>query len=137
MTLSREPRLSIDAFEAGTIDSAEFDHAAHIYVAWLYLQRFPAATAISRFTQALRRLTARLGVPGKYHATISWFYMLLIAERLTNASTKNWNEFRQDNDDLFRRDDNVLARYYSDNLLSSDLARQSFVLPDKLVAQAA
>jgi hypothetical protein len=137
MTLSRETRLSIETFEAGALDSAEFDHAAHIYVAWLYLQRFPAATAISRFTEGLRRLTARLGVPGKYHETISWFYMLLIAERMAGASTKNWDAFCQDNDDLFRRDDNVLGRYYSDNLLGSDLARQSFVLPDKIVAQAA
>ena len=35
--------LTIDRFESGAIDPAVFDHEAHIYVAWLYVQRFGAA----------------------------------------------------------------------------------------------
>lgn len=132
-----EPRITIEAFESGCIVSREFNHTAHIYVAWLYLQRYPTADAISRFTTGLRRLTAKFGVPDKYHATISWFFLLLIAERRTAAPSACWEEFCQKNEDLFCREHNILTRYYSSKLLASERARTSFVLPDKVARLAA
>jgi hypothetical protein len=132
-----EPRITIGTFESGCIVSREFNHTAHIYVAWLYLQRYPTADAISRCTTGLRRLTAKFGVPDKYHATISWFFLLLIAERRTAAPSACWEEFCQKNEDLFCREHNILTRYYSSQLLASERARTSFVLPDKVARQAA
>ena len=71
--------------------------------------------------------------PGKYHETISWFSMLLIAERRSIQKTDTWQSFCRDHPDLFARgDENILNRYYSSELLDSDHARRSFMLPDKL-----
>lgn len=132
MNAVAEPAISIAAMEASNIDPGTFDHEAHVYMGWLYVREYPLTEAIRRFSDALRRLTIKLGVPGKYHDTISWFYLLLIAERRSIACDDSWFAFRRDNDDLFRRDDNVLERYYSSDLLWSERARQSFVLPDRL-----
>ncbi len=121
---------SIEAFEHGDIEGGGFSHEAHVYVGWLYLNRFPVNEAITRFTAALRRLTAKLGVPDKYHGTITWFFLLIIADRRNSGGS--WSTFRQANADLFNRDDNILHRYYSRELLDSDEARQRFVLPDRL-----
>ena len=134
MNAAAEPELTIHCFERGEIDAEQFDHEAHVYVAWLYVREFPLSEAIGRFTGALRRLTAKLGVPGKYHDTISWFFLVLIAERHAAAQDRSWFEFRRRNDDLFRRDENILARYYSDERLRSERARSTFLLPDKLAA---
>ncbi len=123
---------SLDAFERGAIDAADFDHDAHIYVAWSYLNRYPVTVAIERFTSALKTLTRRLGAPGKYHETITWFYLLLIAER--RCDNESWDAFRRNNGDLFDRSDVVLTRYYRPATLRSDRARQSFVLPDAMAA---
>ena len=125
-----EPQVSIAALEAGTIDAESFDHESHVYLGWLYVREFPLAEAIARFSQALQRLTTKLGVPGKYHDTVTWFYLLLIAERRAAADDDSWNSFRRNNEDLFSRDENILDRYYSSELLWSDRARQSFVLPN-------
>lgn len=133
MSAITEPAITIAAFEAGDVDAKSFDHEAHIYVGWLYVRAFPLSVAISRFTRALRRLTARFGVPDKYHDTISWFYLLLIAER-NNSDEDDWSAFRRGNNDLFSRDVNILERYYSEELLKSDRARSSFVLPDRCAA---
>ena len=124
--------LTIERFEGGDIDAETFDHESHIYVAWLYLERFPLADAISGFTGALRSLTERLGVPGKYHDTITWFYLLLIAERRDPGA--DWDEFRSRNGDLFDRSENVLGRYYRADTLASERARCRFVLPDLRIA---
>lgn len=132
MNTAAMPSLSIAGFEAGTVDIESFDHAGHVYVAWLYLAEYPLADAIGRFTAALRRLTIQVGVPDKYHETISWFLMLQIAERVTAPAARDWFSFRRNNDDLFSRALDVLRRYYSDELLWSERARTSFALPDRL-----
>lgn len=124
--------LTIERFESGQVDSQYFDHEAHVYVGWLYVRNFELTDAIRRFTAALRCLTTALGVPGKYHATISWFFLLLIAERAVDDDT--WLTFRARNLDLIHGSKATLARYYSERLLSSMRARQRFVLPDRLAS---
>ncbi len=133
MSAAAIPLVSIESLEDGTLDVDAFDHEAHIYVAWLYLQRYPLHEASARFMSALQRLTRKLGIPGKYHETISWFFMLLIEERRSAQETDDWFSFHRDHADLFARgDDDIVNRYYSSELLGSDRARQSFMLPDKL-----
>ena len=124
------PQLTVEAFEAGAIDPERFDHEAHVYMGWLYLDRFDTDTAIGRFTAALMRLTEKLGIPEKYHATITWFFLLLIAERRLSGSGKSWAEFRAQNDDLFSSKGGVLHDYYSRTRITSEAARRQFLLPD-------
>ena len=131
MTAPSHPALTIDDLEQSRIEGGMFDHEAHVYVAWLYLDRYPLTEAIDKFTSALKRLTLKLGVPGKYHDTITWFFMLIIAER---RDSDDWSIFKENNADLFSRDNNVLNRYYSKATLATDAARRTFVLPDRLVA---
>ena len=134
MAIPSQPALSIDDLEQNRIEGGSFDHEAHVYLAWLYLDRYPLTEAIDRFTSALKRLTTKLGVPGKYHETISWFYMLIIAQRRAGNAGNDWPNFKEKNPDLLSRDANVLNRYYSKETLATDAARRAFVLPDRLVA---
>jgi len=124
--------LTIERFEAGQLDPEQFDHEAHVYVGWLYVNAYVLAEAISRFDSALKRLTTALGIPGKYHATITWAFLVLIKERCRD--NEGWNAFRSRNEDLLRESKSILGRYYSDATLFSDIARQHFVLPDKLAS---
>jgi hypothetical protein len=127
-------KITIDRFEASDIDADEFDHEAHVYVGWLYVQQFELSTAISRFDAALRRLVTKLGADGKYHATLTWFFLLLIADRTEDDET--WKMFKSRNMDLVRNSRDVLSRYYSNGHLFSDRARERFVLPDNVVIQS-
>lgn len=133
MNAAAIPKFTVAAFEDGTLDVDAFDHEAHIYVAWLYLEELPLPDAIARFCAVLKKLTTKLGVAGKYHETITWFFMILIAERRQHAASSDWFSFRRANGDLFDRSDSIIDRYYSKDLLGSEQARESFVLPDKLV----
>jgi hypothetical protein len=127
----RKEGFSVDAFERGVIDPESFDHEAHVYVAWLYLERYPLPAALEKFDAALRRLTVKLGVPGKYHATITWFFLLLIGQRRAEEPGADWWAFRRRNGDLIDGG-GILLRHYRPETLASDRARQSFVLPDRL-----
>tara|TARA_R110002096_G_scaffold22547_6_gene72273 strand:+ start:6465 stop:6842 length:378 start_codon:yes stop_codon:yes gene_type:complete len=124
--------MSIDDFEAGNIDPDRFDHEAHVYMGWLFIREFGAAAAIVRFDAALKRLLALLGAEGKYHATMTWFFLLLIAERHRDGD--DWLQFKQQNSDLVANSKCTLSRYYSKEFLFSTTARERFVLPDRLAA---
>ena len=131
MNAAAPPDLTVEAFERGEIDPDAFDHEAHVHLAWLYLERFPLPEALGKFDTALRRLTLKLGIPGKYHATITWFFLLLIAERRNADPGADWSRFRRRNADLVENG-GLLDAYYSHRTLASDRARQAFVLPDRL-----
>ena len=130
MNAVMQPDLTIANFEVGDIDAERFGHQGHMYVAWLYIRRYGTVDAITRFDAALRRLTQQLGVPGKYHATMTWFFVLLIAERFDERD--GWNTFCSKNVDLITDSKKTLGRYYSEDLLFSEFARERFVLPDNL-----
>jgi len=125
------PDLTLEAFEAGEIDAERFDHEAHVYVGWLYLERDPLLDANDRYCTALKRLTATLGVPGKYHETITWFFLALINQRRAAAGPGGWFAFRRDNPDVCLEAGKALQNYYSKDLLASALAKSTFVLPDR------
>ncbi len=124
------PGPTIEQFEALEVDPQAFDHAAHIYVAWSYLQEMDLLASIDRYRSALRRLTQKFGVPDKYHETITWFYMIGVAERAVGNAASDWQAFRDANPDLFSRDPDIVSRFYTEGRLMSDEARQTFVLPD-------
>ena len=124
------PGPSIRAFEEGDIDPAEFDHEAHVHVAWSYLHDHGLLQSIDRFSGALRRLTTKLGVESKYHETTTWFFMIVVAERRSGSAGDNWQIFKAENADLFNDPGGLLRRYYSEARLNSETARNLFLLPD-------
>ena len=122
----------IAEFEALDFDVETFDHIAHVYVAWQYVRDLDLLEAISRYLDTLRRLTDQLGVPGKYHETLTWFYLIKIAEQATGTARTDWAVFRRSNPSLFQRSPGLVEAYYSADRLASKEARAQFMLPDRV-----
>jgi len=126
----------IAAFEAGLLASENFHHQEHVRMGFLYMSRFPVLEGVGRFSEGLRRLAAKCGRPNLYHETITWAFLLLIRERLARAlehrgRLPSWDEFAADNRDLLRGKDQILKQYYRDETLKSELARKTFIMPDR------
>jgi hypothetical protein len=119
-------------FEDCTLGNEDFHHADHVRMAFLYLNRHPALEALQRFSCALRRFAHAKGKPELYHETITWAFVFLIRERMARTgSQQTWEEFSAANADLLNWKDGVLKKYNRDETLWSDLARRSFVFPDR------
>jgi len=127
---SRVPGPTIEAFEALDFAAESFDHEAHVYVAWSYLLQYELLESIGRYRKTLKLLTSSLGVPEKYHETITWFYMIAVSEHLQTTASSDWPTFRARNPELFERCPGVIKKFYSESKLKSAGARISFVLPD-------
>ena len=125
------PGVDIAAFEAANVDPQDFDHEAHVYVGWQYLSEHELDVALARFSAALQRLTRALGVEGKYHETITWFFMILISERMARHPGTDWPSFSAANGDLINDAGPLLAAHYTPERLQSPLARRQFLMPDR------
>lgn len=119
-------------FESCTLPGAAFHHEDHVRVAYLYLRKYPPLQALDRFSTSLNRFAIANAQPHLYNETITWAFLLLIRERLArNGQPQSWLAFAAANPDLLTWKNNVLKKYYRDETLASDLAKRTFLFPDK------
>ena len=130
MRASDAMRAELTAFEAGDVSPDDFDHEAHVRVAWTMLGTADLDECLRRYPLALKRITQRLGVPEKFHATVTGFLLLLIAERRAAMPAADSPAFCTANPDLLAGTGALLERHYSTGRLQGDLARSQFLLPD-------
>ena len=120
-----------DRFEAGTLKLGELSHADHVRLAWLYLAEQEIPETMIKMREGLKRFTQKHGVPEKYHETVTFAYVALIARRM-RANTGDWEDFVRINPELFQPWTTLIGRYYQNETLASTNAKQHFVLPDKI-----
>jgi hypothetical protein len=118
-------------FLDGSFPGDQFHHEQHVHVAFVMVRRHGMPRAIDEFATALKAFAAAKGMPKLYHETITWAYLLLISERLARTPIERWEEFAVANGDLLTWKPSVLDRYYAPETLWSDLARTTFVMPDR------
>lgn len=118
------------AFERGEVTPADFDHRAHVRVAWVYLREAPSFDAATdRMREAIRRFAAAANASQKYHETITVLWMRLLADaagRVTQPCEL---------DALLAQcpelaDKNLPLKYYSRERLFSDAARAAWIPPE-------
>ena len=120
----------LDRFVDATLPASEFHHQQHVQVAWLFVRRYGMPAALAEFSTAIKRFADAKGATGLYHETITWAFLLLIAERQARNPVNSWEEFAAANADLLTWQPSVLERYYSKELLASGLAKRTFLMPD-------
>jgi len=119
-----------DAFNSTALPASQFHHEQHVRVAWLFVCRHGMPAALGEFSDAIKRFAIAKGAHGLYHETITWAFLLIISERQVRQPAPTWDDFARANADLLLWKPSVLDRYYSKELLKSDAARRSFVMPD-------
>src|SRR5688500_20255163 len=96
-----------------TLPSDQFHHRQHVQVAWMFVQKYGMPSALAEFSAAIKRFADAKGATGLYHETITWAFLLLIAERQARTSAATWEEFEASNPDLLVWKPSILERYYS------------------------
>lgn len=130
--LRPDDRRLVEALESCSLDAGSFGHEEHVRSTWVYLRLHGLSEGSRRFIEALRRFAAFHGAPGKYHETITWLYLTAINERIgAMPPSHGWEEFAARYPELLGNHREFLARYYRPETLEGDIARRSFVLPDR------
>jgi hypothetical protein len=125
-----DPAL-VAAFEALAVRPEDFRHREHVRLGFALLARDgDLARAAGAFRAMLKRFADSVGATGKYHETITWAYLAIIAERMQARTYATSFELLADHPDLLDHRGGALARHYDlADLLASPVARVTFVLP--------
>jgi hypothetical protein len=119
--------ITLRDFETGALKASDFHHADHVRIGYELIARDSFDVALGRFACGLRSIAAAAHDPGKFHMTITVGFLAAIAERQFQSNAATWQEFADENPELFDR--SILRRWYPVAELNTELARKTFVLP--------
>jgi len=127
---SPEDTAFVHAFEAGEVSPAEFNHAAHVRLAYAYLCEHDVDGAVSRMKTALVAFLNRNGISeSKYHETLTRAWVMAVDHFMqSRAPGESADAFMRANPELL--DSKIMLTHYSAEVLFSASARASFVPPD-------
>ena len=99
----------LTAFEQGKLP--RFPHQAHIRMAWIYLRTYGPSEGSVKICTGLRHLAVAHGAPGKYHETITLFWIKLVNHALESTpEIADFHEFVEAHSYLL--DGKLLTQYY-------------------------
>src|SRR5437667_1582530 len=115
-------------FESCEIHPADFRHYQHLTVALWYVRQFPYDTASEKMRTGIQKLAAAYGKTG-YHETITLFWLAIVREFWARSRSHSIAELANK---LAAEcaDKNLIRDYYSEDLLTSDKAKNGWVAPD-------
>ncbi|MBN9683464.1 MULTISPECIES: hypothetical protein [unclassified Corallococcus] len=116
----------LERFSRGELSG--FAHLDHVRVVYLYTLRAGRDAAVELTRAGLRALTGRLGVPEKYHETMTVAWVRLVSARAAASPGHDFTAFIHDNPRFLRKD--LLVDHYSREVLFGAEARARFVEPD-------
>lgn len=119
----------VAAFLACRLSPAQFDHRAHVRVAWLLIKRQPLHAAIDQICVGIERLATHFGAPEKFNRTMTEALVRWMASRA--SATLRFEDFITVHPELMTDVRALLARHYSAERLTSVDAKRMFVAPDR------
>jgi hypothetical protein len=128
--LSSGDRLFRADFEAGVFAREDFNHRAHVRLAYTYLAECDADAATARMHRALLNFLQHHGLPvSRYHETLTRAWILAVRHFMESSRpAESADAFIEDNPDLL--DSRIMLTHYSAEVLFSEKARARFVEPD-------
>lgn len=121
------------AVESGAFPVDQFDHRAHLRLAYIYLaETSSVAASVGLVKKTLWHLLEKAGVQPqeKYHATLTQAWLHLVARHMQppNPACEDTEDFISQHATLL--DTKLLLGFYSEARLYSEAARAAFLTPD-------
>ena len=124
--ITDDDKAFLQSFEECSLGAKCWTHAAHVRMGWLVLETSSSFDeAMNRIRNGIMRFNSSKNSIG-YHETITVAFARLIDSRRLDGETLE--AFVTRNPDLNEKD--CLKRFYSQEILTSERARQQFVEPD-------
>lgn len=116
--------------EAATHPGEQFNHRAHVRLAWLCLRESPFEAGLQRIRELIRHYATSLGAAGKYHETQTRAWALAVWNALQQPPrAETFTAFTEAHPELL--DSKLLARHYRPETLQSPAAKETWVAPDR------
>src|SRR6187549_2000028 len=124
-----EDQIFLEQFESQTLPLAQWNHRAHLKVAYLFLTRFPLDVAAEKVRAGIRAYNAANGIEdtptGGYHETMTQAWLRIIYTTLREyGAAASADEFLDGQPQLTQK--KILRLFYSAALFMSPDAKRTF-----------
>ena len=85
----------LQGFISTALPADQFHHEQHVRVAWMFVRDHGMPAALGEFTAAIKRFAEAKGAHGLYHETITWAFLLIVAERLARKPADDLGRLRR------------------------------------------
>ena len=127
--LSDEDLSFRSAFEGCTVAPSQFNHEAHVRLAYVYLAGSNVDSAVEKMRAALLNFLDHNGIArSKFHETLTRAWVLAVRHFMDKSASTSASDFIAKNPELL--DSKIMLTHYSASVLFSQDARASFVEPD-------
>ncbi len=118
-----ETRDLVARFESCALPPWAFGHREHLFVAWTYLRAAPFEDAAQRFVTSLKRFAAHHGATSKFHATVTWTLLFVLADAIDANPKADFDALLAARPDLLDAR-SILTSLFDGDVLDSDRARR-------------
>jgi hypothetical protein len=128
--LSSDDRRFRDDFSAWRVHPDDFDHRAHLRLAYIYLAEHDTETALALMRSALQAFIQHNKIPeAKYHETLTRAWILAVRHFMAlSPAADSAASFIARNPILL--DSKIMLTHYSTEVLFSPEARARFIEPN-------
>ena len=117
------------AFEGCIVAPSQFNHEAHVRLAYVYLTEYDTDSAVQKMRDALLKFLEHNSIPrSKFHETLTRAWVLAVRHFMNRSTSTSAAEFIAKNPELL--DSKIMLTHYSASVLFSPDARACFVEPD-------
>lgn len=130
-SISNKDREFKNKVEVLQFPVSEFNHRAHLRLAYIYLTENSVSASIHRMRTTLQGLLLKLGIDPsqKYHQTLTEAWILAVYHFMNCSNgSASFNEFIGKSSVLL--DSRIMLTHYSEDVLFSERARVAFIEPD-------
>ena len=128
--LSKEDSNFKTQFETCAFPVSDFNHKAHLRLAYIYLVENMIEKAMPIMRESLNRFIQHNGVPAsKYHETLTQAWLRAVNHFMHNTEKAESSlSFIAQNPEILNTD--IMLSHYTPDVLFSEEARQTFVHPN-------
>lgn len=120
----------IRAIEAKEFPAEQFDHQAHIRLAWILIAQNGIEEAIKKVSELLREYVIALGAQDKYHHTLTVAAVKTVYHFYQKSTTTSFQSFIAEYPQLLSDFRALLDFHYSKDILFSEVAKEIYLAPD-------
>ena len=129
--ISSDDQTFKEQVENCTIPVSDFDHRAHLRLAYVYLVENNTENSIKLMRDTLNRLlrTNNIDPSSKYHETLTQAWLLAVNHFMKNSKvSRSADEFINKNPKIL--ESQIMMTHYRQESLFSEKARKVFIKPD-------
>ncbi len=122
----------IKAFENGEFPLEQFNHKAHIKLAWIYLDQFGEEIAIAKTCKAIKNFDRLHGDGTKYHTTLTVAAVKVVHHFKQKSNATHFEEFITEFPRLITSFKELLFQHYGKDVIADPKAKTTYLEPDLL-----